>query len=29
MLGMLGKKQWPLYAFLGLAVFMAGRRKAC
>ena len=27
MLGMLGKKQWPLYAFLGLAVFMAGCKK--
>lgn len=27
MLGMLRKKQWPLYAFLGLAVFMAGCKK--
>ena len=27
MLGMFGKKQWPLYAFLGLAVIMAGCKK--
>lgn len=24
---MFGKKQWPLYAFLGLAVIMAGCKK--
>lgn len=27
MLGMFGKKQWPLYAFLGLAVIMASCKK--